>query len=127
MPHPHRVSSPVSDVTSDEQHTLQVTLTQSTKEELQSLLMRVTKETEKKQLKLNIQETKILASGPITSWQKEDKKWKQYQILFSRSPKSLQNVATHYKLKDTSWKQSYDKPSQHIKKAQTSLCQQRSI
>ena len=69
MPHPHRVSSPVSDVTSDEQHTLQVTLTQSTKEELQSLLMRVTKETGKKQLKLNIQETKILASGPITSWQ----------------------------------------------------------
>ena len=48
MPHPHRVSSPVSDVTRDVQHTLQVTLTQSSKDELQSLLMRVTKESGKK-------------------------------------------------------------------------------
>ena len=69
MPHPHRVSSPVSDVTKDVQHTLQVTLTQSSKDELQSLLMRVTKESGKNELKCNIQKTKILASGPITSWQ----------------------------------------------------------
>ena len=82
MPHPHRVSSPVSDVTKDVQHTLQDTLTQSSKDELQSLLMRVTKESGKNELKCNIQKTKILASGPITSWQKEEKKWKQYQILF---------------------------------------------
>ena len=74
VPHPHRVSSPVSDVTRDVQHTLQVTLTQSSKDELQSLLMRVTKESGKNELKCNIQKTKILASGPIISWQKEEKK-----------------------------------------------------
>ena len=47
-------------------------------EELKSLLMRVKEETEKADLKLNIQKTKIKASGPITSWQIErGKKWKQ--------------------------------------------------
>ena len=46
-------------------------------EELQSLLMRVKEESEKAGLKFNIQKMKIMASGPITSWQIEEKKWKQ--------------------------------------------------
>ena len=46
-------------------------------EELKSLLMKVKEESEKVGLKLNIQETKIMASGPITSWDMEGEKWKQ--------------------------------------------------
>ena len=47
------------------------------KEELRSLLMRVKKESEKAGLKLNIQKTKIMGSGPITSWQTDGEKWKR--------------------------------------------------
>ena len=46
-------------------------------EEVKSLLMKVKEESEKVGLKLNIHKTKIMASGPITSWQTEGKKWKQ--------------------------------------------------
>ena len=71
-------------------------------EELKSLLMRVKEESGKADLKLNIQKTKIKASGPITSWQIErGKKWKQWQILFSWVPKSLQMVIAARKLKGT--------------------------
>ena len=56
-------------------------------EELKSLLMKVKEESEKAGLKLNIQKTKILASGPITFWQIEGEKWKQWQIFFSWAPK----------------------------------------
>ena len=58
------------------------------KEELKSFLMKVKEESKKAGLKLNIQKTKIMASGPITSGQIE-KKWKQWQILFSWAPKSV--------------------------------------
>ena len=51
-------------------------------EELKSLLMKVKEESEKVGLKLNIQKNKIMASGPITSWQIDGKKWKQCQTLF---------------------------------------------
>ena len=47
------------------------------KEELKSLLMEVKEESEKAGLKFNIQKTKIIVSGPITSWQTEGKQWKQ--------------------------------------------------
>ena len=58
-----------------------------------------------------------MASSPITSWQIEGEKWKQWQILFSWAPKSLWMVATAVKLKDAcSLEESYDKPRQHIKK-----------
>ena len=60
------------------------------KEQLKSLLMRVKEESKKASLKLNIQKTKIMASGPTTSWQIDGgKKRKQWQILFSWAPKSL--------------------------------------
>ena len=62
--------------------------------------MNVKKESEKAGLKLNIQETKIMASSPIISWQIDRGKWKQWQILFSWAPKSLWTVTTAMKLKD---------------------------
>ena len=52
-------------------------------EELKSLLMKVIEESEKVDLKLNIQKIKIVAPGPITSWQIDEEKWKQWQIFFS--------------------------------------------
>ena len=57
-------------------------------------------ESEKVGLKLNIQKTKIMASGPITSWQIDGKQWKQWLTLFSGAPKSLQMVTVAMKLKD---------------------------
>ena len=69
-------------------------------EELKSLLTKVKEESEKVGLKLNIQKIKIMASGPITSWQMMGKQWKQWEILFSWAPKSLQMVTAAMKLKD---------------------------
>ena len=69
-------------------------------EELQSLLMKVKEESEKVGLKLNIQETQIMAPGPITSWEIDGKQWKQCQTLFWGAPKSLQMVTAAMKLKD---------------------------
>ena len=86
-------------------------------EELNSLLMKVKKESEKVDLKLNIQKTKIMASSPITSWEKMGKQWKQRLTLFWGAPKSLQMITAAMKLKDAySGKESYDQPRQHIKK-----------
>ena len=62
-------------------------------EELKSLLMKVKVENEKVGLKLNIQKTKIMTLGPITSWQIMGKQWKQGQTLFWGAPKSLQMIA----------------------------------
>ena len=67
-------------------------------EELKSLLMKVKEESEKAGSKLNIQKTKIMASGPITSRQIDGETW---QILFWGAPKSLQMVTAALKLKDT--------------------------
>ena len=66
-------------------------------EELKNLLMKVKEGSEKAGLKLNIQKPKIMASGPITSWQKDGEKW---QILFAWVPKSLQTVTAAMKLKE---------------------------
>ena len=62
--------------------------------------MRMKEESEKAGLNLNIQKTKIMASSPITSWQVDGEKWKQWKILFSWAPKSLQTVIAAMKLKD---------------------------
>ena len=69
------------------------------KEELKSLLMKVKEESEKVGLKLNIQKTKIMASGPITSWQ-IDGETIETETLFFGAPKSLQMVTAAMKLKD---------------------------
>ena len=76
----------------------ETTLMAENEEELKRLLMRVKEESEKDGLKLNIQKTKIMAFSPITSWQIEGGKYKQWQILIFRAPKSLQMV-TAMKLK----------------------------
>ena len=71
-------------------------------EELKSLLMKVKEESEKSGLKLNIQKTKIIASGPITSWQIDGETMEtvtEFIYLFW-SPKSLQMVTAPMKLKD---------------------------
>ena len=72
------------------------TLMAESEEELKSILMKVKEESEKVGLKLNIQKTKIMASGPITSWEIA----KQCQTLFLGAPKSLQMVTAAMKLKD---------------------------
>ena len=76
------------------------TLMVESKEELKSLFMKVKEESEKVGLKLNIQKTKIMASGPVTSWEIDGEKWKQWITLFSGAPKSLQMVTVAIKLKD---------------------------
>ena len=85
-------------VTSDMQMT--TTLMVESEEELKSLLMKVKEKSETAGLKLNIQETKIMASGPISSWEIEGKQWKQWLTLFFGAPKSLQMVTAAMKLKD---------------------------
>ena len=68
------------------------TLMAESEGELKSLLMKVKEESEKVDLKLNIQKTKIMASGLITSWEIMEKQWKQCQTLLLVVPKSLQMV-----------------------------------
>ena len=75
------------------------TLMAESEEDLKSLLMKVKEESEKLGLKLNIQKTKIMAPSPITSWEIEEKQWKQWQTLFLGAPKSLQMVTAAMKLK----------------------------
>ena len=76
------------------------TLMAESEEALKSLLIKVKEESEKVGLKLNIQKTKIMASGPITSWEIDGEQWKQCQTLFFWAPKSLQMVTAAMKLKD---------------------------
>ena len=75
------------------------TLMTESDEELKSLLMKVKEESEKGGLKLNIQKTKIMASGPITSWQRDGERVETVSDLFW-APKSLQMVIAAMKLKD---------------------------
>ena len=70
-------------------------------EELKSLLMKVKEESEKVGLKLNIQKTKIMASGPITSWQIDGETVETVSHFIFGAPKSLQMVIEAMKLKDT--------------------------
>ena len=63
--------------------------------------MKMKEESEKVGLKLNIQKTKIMASGPITSWQVDGETLETVRLVFSWAPKSLQMVTAAMKLKDT--------------------------
>ena len=69
-------------------------------EELKSLLMKVKEESEKVGLELNIQKTKIMASGPITSWQTDRETIETVTDFILGAPKSLQMVTAAMKLKD---------------------------
>ena len=76
------------------------TLMAESEEELKSLLMKVKVESEKVGLKLNIQKTKIVASGPITSWEIDGETVETVSDFIFWAPKSLQMVTTAMKLKD---------------------------
>ena len=75
------------------------TLVAEREEELKSLLMKLKEEGEKVSLKHNIQKNKIMAFGPITSWQIDGEQWKQWETIFV-ALKSLQFVTAAMKLKD---------------------------
>ena len=77
------------------------TLMAESEGELKSLLMKVKEESEKVGLKLSIQKTKIMAFGPITSWQIDGETVETWLTLFLGAPKSLQMLSTAIKLKDT--------------------------
>ena len=76
------------------------TLTAETEEELKSLLMKVKEESKKVGLKLNIQKTKIMASGPITSWEIDGETVETVSDFIFWAPKSLRMVIAAMKLKD---------------------------
>ena len=78
------------------------TLMAESKEELKSFLMKVKEESEKVGLKLSIQKTKIMAFGPITSWQIDGERVETVRdLIFLGAPKSLQMMTAGMKLKDT--------------------------
>ena len=102
------------------------TLMAESEEKLKSLLMKVKVESEKVGLKLNIQKMKIMASGPITSWQIDGETVETVADFILGAPKSLQVVTEAMKLKHTcSWKKNYDQSRQHTKKQLP--CQQKSV
>ena len=82
-------------------------------EELKSLLMKVKEESEKCGLKLNIQKTKIMASGPITSWQIVET---VADFIFLGSKITADGDCSHEIKMLTPWKEGYDQPRQHIQK-----------
>ena len=86
-------------------------------EEQKSLLMKVKEESEKAGLKLNTQKTKIMASGPITSWQID---WETMEtvtdFIFLASKITSDSDYTHEIKMLAPWKKSHDQPRQHIKK-----------
>ena len=93
------------------------TLTAESEEELKSLLMKVREKSEKVGLQLNIQKTKIMASGPITSWQIDGETVETVtDFTFSGSKITADGGCSHEIKTFTPWKKSYDQPRQHIKK-----------
>ena len=83
------------------------TLMAENEEELKSLLMKVKEESEKVSLKLNIQKTKIMVSGPITSWQIDGERVSDFMFLGSKI--TADGDCSHEKML-TPWKKSYDQP-----------------
>ena len=90
------------------------TLMAESEEELKSLLMKVKEEHEKVGLKLNIQKTKIMASGPITSWQIDGETVTDFIFLGCKI--NADGECSHESKTLPPWKKSYDQPRQHIKK-----------
>ena len=104
------------------------TLMAESEEELKSLLMKVKEESEKVGWKLNIQKMKIMASGPITSWEIDGETVETVSDFFFWAPKSLQMVTAAMKLKDAYSLQEKLWPTWIAYwKAETLLCQQSSI
>ena len=93
-----------------------ITLKGESKEELKSLLMKVKEESETAGLKLNIQKSKRMTTGPITLWQIDGETMETVTDFIFLGYKITAMVTAVMKLKDASWKKSYDKPRQCIKK-----------
>ena len=86
-------------------------------EELKSLLMKLKEESEKADLKLSIQKTKIMASGPITPWQIDGETMETVRDFIFLSSKITANGDCSHEIKTLApWKKSYDQPRQHVKK-----------
>ena len=106
------------------------TLMAESEEELKSLLMKVKEESEKVDLKLSIQKTKIMASGPITSWQIDGETMETVTDFIALGSKITADGDCSHEIKMLApWKKSYDQPRQHIKKqrhyfADKGLCSQ---
>ena len=93
------------------------TLMAESEEELKSLLMKVKEESEKLALKLNIQKTKIMASGPITSWEIDGETVEPVpDFIFGGSRITADGDCSHEIKTLTPWKKSYDEPRYHIEK-----------
>ena len=87
------------------------------KEELKSLLMKVKEGSEKAGLKLNIQKTKIMASGPLISWQTDGEKMETVtDFIFLDSKITTDSDCSHEVKRLAPWKKSYDQSRQFIKK-----------
>ena len=104
------------------------TLMAESEEELKSLLMNVKEESEKVGLKLNIQKTKIMASGPTTSWQLDGETVERvaYNIFLGSKITADGDCSLEIKIHLLLGRKSYDQPRQHIIKHRV-LCQQRSV
>ena len=93
------------------------TLMAESKEELKSLLMKVKEESEKVGLQLNIQKMKIMASGPITSWEIDGKTVERVSDFIFLGSKITANGDCSHEIKEAySLEENYDQPRQHIKK-----------
>ena len=102
------------------------TLMAESEEELKSLLMKVKEESQKVGLKLNIQKTKIMASGPITSWEIDGEPMETVADFIFLGSKITADCDCSHEIKTlTPWKESYDQPNNILKSRD--LCQQRSI
>ena len=103
------------------------TLVAESEEELKSLLITVKEENEKAGLKLSVQKTKVMVSGPITSWQTDGETMQTVtDFIFLGSKITADGDCSHEIKMLAPWKKSYDQPRQHMK-AETLLCQQRSV
>ena len=104
-----------------------ILLSSESEEELKSLLIKVKEESENGGLKLNIQKTKIMTSGPNTLWEiDEETVEKVTDFILGGSKITADGDCSHEIKMLAPWKESYEQPRQHIKK-QTWLCQQRSV
>ena len=100
------------------------TLMAESEEELKSLLMRVKEKSEKAGLKFNIKKPKVMASGPIISWQIEGEKVEAVSDFILGGSKITVDGDCSHEIKKTlaPWKKCYNEPRQLIKKAETLLC-----
>ena len=104
-------------------HADDITLMAESEEELKSLLMRVKEESENAGLKCHIQKTKIIAPGPIISWQIDGGAMEIVtDFIFLDSKITVDGDCSHEIKTLDPWKKSYDQPRQHIKKPETLLC-----